>query len=305
MAATAAAAPELKRLAGVSACGRKLAKPVCHYSLSWARDEAPDRQEMNRAAAESLKALRLVKHQALIVAHSDGHPHVHVIVNRVDAESGKAAGLSKNKLRLAKWAEGYEQRQGRVRYSRRVTNNARRGAGGAGSGLGFNGAAPAGEDEPAPGASGSDRGGSDPTGEGGGGLAAGRGAHALGAVAAPAREEARGPGAPEQAGVGRAGQSALRGGAGDRARGGRSLPRWHGRVGGMGRGGGEDWVVGASIFTTVPLSITGNSGAPRSRCGWSRCGRSTESRLTKSGSGPGRGQASLWCPWRFPSHDKP
>ena len=118
MAATAAAAPELKRLAGVVARGRKLEKPVCHYSLSWARDEAP-----------GWEALGLEKHQALIVAHSDGHTHVHVIVNRVDAESGKAAGLSKSKLRLSKWAEGYEQGQGRIRCSRRIANNARRGRG--------------------------------------------------------------------------------------------------------------------------------------------------------------------------------
>ena len=46
------------------------------------------------------------------MAHRGGHPHVHVIVNRVDAESGKAAELSKSKLRLSKWAEGYEQGQG-------------------------------------------------------------------------------------------------------------------------------------------------------------------------------------------------
>ena len=32
---------------------------------------------MSRAAAESLKALGLEKHQALIVAHRDGHPYVH------------------------------------------------------------------------------------------------------------------------------------------------------------------------------------------------------------------------------------
>ena len=129
MAATAEAAPELKRLAGGSARGRKLEKPVCHYSLSWARDEAPERQEMSRAAAESLNALGLEKHQALIVAHRDGHPHVHVIVNRVDAESGKAAGLSKSKLHLSKWAEGYEQGQGRIRCLRRVARNTRRGRG--------------------------------------------------------------------------------------------------------------------------------------------------------------------------------
>ena len=63
-------------------------------------------------ATESLKALGLEKHQALIVAHRGGHPHVHVIVNRVDAESGKAAGFSRSKLRLSQWAEGYEQGQG-------------------------------------------------------------------------------------------------------------------------------------------------------------------------------------------------
>ena len=51
MAATAEAAPELKRLAGAAATGRKLEKPVCHYSLNWAKDEKPDRPEMMRAAA--------------------------------------------------------------------------------------------------------------------------------------------------------------------------------------------------------------------------------------------------------------
>ena len=52
MAATAEASPELKRLAGGAATGRKLEKPVCHYSLNWAKDEKPDRQEMRRAAGE-------------------------------------------------------------------------------------------------------------------------------------------------------------------------------------------------------------------------------------------------------------
>ena len=109
MAATAEAAPELKRLAGGAATGRKLEKPVCHYSLNWAKEEKPDRQEMLRAAEGSLKALGLERHQALVVSHRDGQPHVHVIANRVDPESGKAAGLSRSKLRLSKWAERYER----------------------------------------------------------------------------------------------------------------------------------------------------------------------------------------------------
>ena len=129
MAATAEASPELKRLAGGAATGRKLEKPVCHYSLSWAKDEKPKRAEMRRAAAGSLKALGMESCQALIVSHRDGQPHVHVIANRVDPESSKAAGLSRSKLKLSKWAEGYERKQGKIRCPARERNNARRGQG--------------------------------------------------------------------------------------------------------------------------------------------------------------------------------
>ena len=130
MAATARAAPDLKRLAGVARGGRKLAKPVLHYSLSWAQDETPDKREMSRAVDRSLEALGLEGHEALIVAHEDTrHPHVHVIANRVDPETGKAAKLGNGKLRLSRWAEGYEREQGRIRCERRVENNERRRAG--------------------------------------------------------------------------------------------------------------------------------------------------------------------------------
>ena len=57
--------------AGGAATGRKLEKPVCHYSLSWAKDEKPERQEMRRAAKESLKALGMERHQALVVSHRE------------------------------------------------------------------------------------------------------------------------------------------------------------------------------------------------------------------------------------------
>ena len=88
-----------------------------------------DRQEMLRAAEASLKALGMERHQALIVSHRDGQPHVHVIANRVDPESGKAAGLSRSKLRLSKWAERYEREQGKIRCPARERNNKRREAG--------------------------------------------------------------------------------------------------------------------------------------------------------------------------------
>ena len=43
---------------GWAATGRKLEKPVCHYSLSWAKDETPDRQEMRWAAQEKPQGAR-------------------------------------------------------------------------------------------------------------------------------------------------------------------------------------------------------------------------------------------------------
>ena len=60
-------------------------------------------------------------HEVLIVAHDDTrYPHVHVVANRVDPETGKAAKLGNSKLRLSRWAEGYEREQGRIRCERRV-----------------------------------------------------------------------------------------------------------------------------------------------------------------------------------------
>ena len=85
---------------------------------------------MSRAVDGSLEALGLEGHEALIVAHDDTrHPHVHVVANRVDPETGKAAKLGNSKLRLSRWAEGYEREQGRIRVERRVKNNERRRAG--------------------------------------------------------------------------------------------------------------------------------------------------------------------------------
>ena len=206
MAATAEASPELKRLAGVAATGRKLEKPVCHYSLSWAKDEKPDRQEMRWAAQESLKALGMERHQALVVSHRDGQPHVHVIANRVDPESGKAAGLNRSKLKLSKWAEEYERGAGENPVSAAGEEQCEAGARetGSGSGLAPDRAAPAGGDEPAAAGAASDPGGPGRVGRpgpGAGGLEAGRGALGVGAASEAAWPGARGTGETEQAGV--------------------------------------------------------------------------------------------------------
>ena len=127
MAATAQAAPGLKRLAGVPGAGRKAAKPVYHYALSWKPGESPDRAEMNRAVDESLRKLGLEGRQALVVAHNDTpHRHVHVIVNRVDPETGRTANIGHDRLKLANWAERWERERGKLQCPARAVNREKR-----------------------------------------------------------------------------------------------------------------------------------------------------------------------------------
>ncbi len=102
---------------------RKLEKPVLHYSLYWSHDQRPVRAEMEQAAAESLTALGLERHEALIVAHPR---YLHVIANRVHPETGRATNLGLGWIRLSEWAERWERDHGGIRCHQRVKNNARR-----------------------------------------------------------------------------------------------------------------------------------------------------------------------------------
>jgi len=120
---TATHSEQLKREAGLKG-GRKLEKPVYSYSIAWHPSEKPTKEEQLAAAKETLEVLGLQDHQAMIVAHNDtDHPHVHVIVNRVHPETGRAAVMSNDQLKLSKWAEEYERKQGRILCTQRVNNN--------------------------------------------------------------------------------------------------------------------------------------------------------------------------------------
>ena len=78
------------------------------------------RQETSRAVVDgSLEALGLEGHEALIVAHDDAR-HA-------------TAKLGNSKLRLSRWAEGYEREQGRCSAGVRVKEQ-RAAAGGRGGG---------------------------------------------------------------------------------------------------------------------------------------------------------------------------
>ena len=127
MAYTAMRQAQIKAGSGAAVTGRKLVHSVYCYSLSWAPDEAPTQEEMLEAAHETLEALGVADHEALLVSHNDEpHPHIHVILNRVHPETGLAAKLACDHLILSRWAEGFERRQGQIRCDERVENNKRR-----------------------------------------------------------------------------------------------------------------------------------------------------------------------------------
>ena len=98
--------------------GRKATKPVFAMSLAWHPDEAQglDRAEMVRAADHALKVMGLDHLQAVIIAHKDtAHPHVHIVVSRVDADSGKLHIIPPTPARaLNKWAYEYEKERGNI-----------------------------------------------------------------------------------------------------------------------------------------------------------------------------------------------
>lgn len=117
MIATALQSDELKKAAGIKAAGRKSTQSVYAYALAWHPDEAGqiDKAEMLAAADASLKELKADHLQAVIVCHTDQkHPHIHVIINRVDPADGRMHPFKNDRLQLSDWANRYERERGNI-----------------------------------------------------------------------------------------------------------------------------------------------------------------------------------------------
>jgi len=130
MAATAANQTSLKQAAGVPLPKKGESDQVAyHYSLGWHPSEAEglSKSEMMRAANESIRAMGAEHCQAAIIAHNDtAHPHVHIVLNRVNPETGEMLDLWQSQKRLSKFAMAYEQERGQVFCDKRIENwNAR------------------------------------------------------------------------------------------------------------------------------------------------------------------------------------
>jgi hypothetical protein len=116
MMALCEAADDLKKRAGIKATGRKMTKPVYAFTLNWHEADKPDAAHMRETALQALETLGMGRHQAAIIEHTDRpHKHVHVIVNLIDPDTGKAVSLSNDEHKLDRWADDYEQTQGVIR----------------------------------------------------------------------------------------------------------------------------------------------------------------------------------------------
>ena len=74
-----------------AAANSRVHDPVYHVAIAFDPADPVTRRDMERAAARVLCDVGLAEHQALVVAHDDrAHAHVHLMVNRVHPETGRA-----------------------------------------------------------------------------------------------------------------------------------------------------------------------------------------------------------------------
>lgn len=119
---TANYAEILKQEAGIRAGGRDSDRPVKHISLNWSPDEQLTPEHMRQTADGFLKHMGWHDHQALIVAHNDKHPHIHVVLNMVSPETGVLLNDSFEKQRAQSWALNYEIESGKILCEQRILN---------------------------------------------------------------------------------------------------------------------------------------------------------------------------------------
>ncbi|MEA2823015.1 MAG: hypothetical protein QOJ86_5019 [Bradyrhizobium sp.] len=105
----------LKQQAGVASGGRHLKHPVRHFSLNWHPSESPSREQMIEAVESFMEHMGWQAHQAILFNHADKqHPHVHVMLNAVHPETGRALDAGFERRRAQVWAETYERDHGLI-----------------------------------------------------------------------------------------------------------------------------------------------------------------------------------------------
>ena len=91
-----------------------------HLMLAWDKDEQPSRADMEDAAQSVLKHLGMENARAIWASHDDtDHKHLHLVISRIDPESGKAFRDSFDKTKLSDWALQWEKDHGGIKCEAR------------------------------------------------------------------------------------------------------------------------------------------------------------------------------------------
>lgn len=116
----------LKMQAGVKRGGRVCEDPTKTLSLSWHKDDQPTPEHMVEAADALMKHMGWEQHQAVYVGHNDTeHRHIHIILNRVNPDTGRTLDDFREQKRAQSWALEYERSQDQIRCEQRESNAAR------------------------------------------------------------------------------------------------------------------------------------------------------------------------------------
>ncbi len=92
---------------------RRCRRPLYHFSLNWPEGETPSAAQAFAAADAACAALGMADHQALYALHRDkAHHHVHVLVNRVHPQTGRAVSPRRDYLTLDRVCREIELAQG-------------------------------------------------------------------------------------------------------------------------------------------------------------------------------------------------
>lgn len=98
-------------------------KPVYHMAISWPEGDNVNKEIMEQVAERTLNDIGLAEHQALIVAHNDtDHEHIHMVVNRVHPETGKAWATSHDRKRIMESLRSQEKELGLQYVPNRLTD---------------------------------------------------------------------------------------------------------------------------------------------------------------------------------------
>ncbi len=102
-----------KEMRAVADQSGRVEKPVYHFTISWAPDEQPTREQMIEAADRMSERLGLHDCQRVYAIHHDTkHRHIHIVANRVNPNTGTAVKLSNDRWKRAEVCREIEREQG-------------------------------------------------------------------------------------------------------------------------------------------------------------------------------------------------